>query len=220
MTAVETPTAQLTENQLGLLFQYTVEAYKTFEKLAEKLPNPLAAAMFKAFALDERANRDLLDMKSAAAGGSPLRVTLGGDLLFEDILEGDLSYRETAEFLIARERTMEKKLAEWARSASPVDRGLLIYLGASKRAHIVELERELELIKIDPAWFQREDAGGGDRRAAAEEPIADDRVLDVDGVRVALDAMAADRLDGAVITYDDEEDGYAIAQPDAVSAVW
>jgi len=159
MTAVDTATAQLTENQLGLLFQYTVEAYKTFEKLAEKLPNPLAAGMFKAFALDERASRDLLDMKTAAAGGgAPLRVTLGGDLLFEDILEGDLSYRETAEFLIARERTMEKKLAEWAKTASPVDRGLLIYLGASKRAHIVELERELELIKIDPDWFKREDA--------------------------------------------------------------
>lgn len=159
MSVVDSPTAQLTEQQLGLMFQYTVEAYKTFEKLAEKLPNPLAAQMFKAFALDERASRDLLDMKSAAAGGgSPLRVTLGGDMLFEDILEGDLSYRETAEFLIARERTMEKKLSEWAKSASLVDRGLLIYLAASKRAHIVELERELELIKIDPDWFKREDA--------------------------------------------------------------
>lgn len=159
MTAVETPTAQLTEQQLGLMFQYTVEAYKTFEKLAEKLPNPLAAAMFKAFALDERAARELLDMKSAAMGsGSPLRVTLGADMLFEDILEGDLSYRETAEFLIARERTMEKKLAEWAKTASPVDRNLLIYLGAAKRAHMVELERELELIRVDPDWFKREDA--------------------------------------------------------------
>ena len=159
MTAVDTPTAQLTDQQLGLMFQYTVEAYKTFEKLAEKLPNPLAASMFKAFALDERASRDLLDMKSAAmGGGSPLRVTLGGDLLFEDILEGDLSYRETAEFLIARERTMEKKLAEWAKTASPVDRNLLIYLGASKRAHMVDLERELELIRADPDWFKREDA--------------------------------------------------------------
>lgn len=158
MTAVDTPTAQLTEQQLGLLFQYTVEAYKTFEKLAEKLPNPLAAQMFKAFALDERASRDLLDMKTAAAGGGPLRVTLGGDMLFEDILEGDLSYRETAEFLIARERTMEKKLNEWAKSAAVVDRNLLIYLAASKRAHVVELERELELIRNDPDWFKREDA--------------------------------------------------------------
>jgi hypothetical protein len=159
MTAVDTPAAQITEQQLGLMFQYTVEAYKTFEKLAEKLPNPLAANMFKAFALDERASRDLIDMKSAAVGGgSKLRVTLGADMLFEDILEGDLSYRETAEFLIARERTMERKLAEWAKTASPVDRNLLIYLGASKRAHVVELERELELIRIDPDWFKREDA--------------------------------------------------------------
>lgn len=162
MTAVETQAGQLpgqlTDQQLGLLYQYTVEAYKTFEKLAERLPNPLAANMFKAFALDERATRDLLDGKIAATGGARLRVTLGADLLFEGILEGDLSFRETAEFLIARERTMEKKLVELSRSASPVDRNLLIYLSASKRAHVVELERELEFIRNDSDWFRREDA--------------------------------------------------------------
>ena len=62
--------------------------------------------------------------------------------------------------------------------------------------------------------------GSGYRLAFADEPIEDDRVLDVDGVRVALDAMAADRLDGAVITYDAGEDGYLIDHPDAVTAVW
>ena len=39
-----------------------------------------------------------------------------------------------------------------------VDRGFVVYLGASKRAHIVELERELELTKLDRDWFKREDA--------------------------------------------------------------
>jgi hypothetical protein len=160
MTAAAPATsAQLTEQQLGLLFQYTVEAYKTFEKLAENLPNPMAAQMFEQFAVDERATRDLLEIKIAAIGTrGPLRVTLGADLLFQDILEGDLSYRETTEFLIARERTMEKKLSDSSRTASLIDRGLLIYLASGKRAHIVELERELELIKIDPDWFRREDA--------------------------------------------------------------
>jgi hypothetical protein len=160
MTAVATSgTAQLSEQQLGLLFQYTVEAYKTFEKLAENLPNPMAATMFKQFAVDERRNRDLLEMKIAAAGArGPLRVTLGADLLFQDILEGDLSFRETTEFLIARERTMEKKLSDLGRNAVLFDRYLMIYLASGKRAHIVELERELELIKIDPDWFKREDA--------------------------------------------------------------
>ncbi|MGZ4811024.1 MAG: hypothetical protein ACXV7D_16995, partial [Thermoanaerobaculia bacterium] len=79
MTAAAPATpAQLGEQQLGLLYQYTVEAYKTFEKLAENLPNPLAATMFKQFAVDERDTRDLLEMKIAASGGrGPLRVTLG-----------------------------------------------------------------------------------------------------------------------------------------------
>jgi len=158
MTAVDAPAGQLSEQQLGSLYQYTVEAYKTFEKLAERLPNPLSANMFKAFAIEERASRDLLDMKIASAGGSRLRVTLGADLQFEDILEGDLSFRETTEFLIARERTMQKKLMDLSRTAVPGDRNLLVYLAASKRSHMVELERELELIKTDPDWYRREDA--------------------------------------------------------------
>jgi hypothetical protein len=158
MTAVESTTSTLHEQQLGLMIQYTVEAYKTFEKLAENLPNPMAATMFKQFAVDEREIRDLLEMKILAVGATRVRVTLAGDLLFQDILEGDLSFRETTEFLIARERTMEKKLMEFSRGASPLDRGLLIYVASGKRAHVVQLERELELIRIDPDWFKREDA--------------------------------------------------------------
>ena len=103
MPTVETGANALTEQQLGLMIQYTVEAYKTFEKLAENLPNPMAATMFQQFAEDEREHRDLIEL---------------------------------------------------------------------------------------------------------------------DGVRVALDEMAASRLDGAVIIYDAEEDGYSLDHPDAVEAAW
>ena len=157
MTVAES-TKTLSEKELGLLLQYTVEAYKTFEKLAENLPNPMSAQMFKEFAVDERLTRDLLDMKIEAAGANRIRTTLAGDLQFQSILEGDLSFRETTEFLINRERTMEKTLVDWSRNASATDRNLLIYVAAGKRAHIVELERELELIKLDRDWFKREDA--------------------------------------------------------------
>ena len=58
----------LTEQHLGLLFQYTIEAYKSFEKLAENLPNPLTATMFKQFSVYERDVRDLLEMTIAALG--------------------------------------------------------------------------------------------------------------------------------------------------------
>lgn len=158
MTTVETSAAQLTGEQLNTLLQYTLEAYKTFEKLAENLANPLAAEMFRQFAVDERLTRDLLDAKMTAVGTTRTRVTLANDLVFQDILEGDLSYRETAEFLIARERTMEKRIAELARSVAIPDRYILVYLAAGKRAHLVDLERELELIRLDPDWFKREDA--------------------------------------------------------------
>ena len=158
MTTVEASKGALAEQQLGLMLQYTVEAYKTFEKLAENLPNPMTALMFQQFAVDEREARDLLDMKIEAAGANRVRTTLAGDLRFQDILEGDLSFRETTESLIARERTMEKKLVELTRGAALADRNLLIYLTATKKAHIVELERELELLKLDRDWFKREDA--------------------------------------------------------------
>ena len=157
MTSIDTQKSQLTDQQLALMFQYTVEAYKTFQKLAENLPNPMAATTFRQFAEDERRNRDLIDMKIAAAD-SRVRATLGADLIFQDMLEGELSYREAAETLVQRERTMQKKLREFLGSAAAMDRNLLVYLEGMKRAHVVELERELELIKNDRDWWKREDA--------------------------------------------------------------
>jgi Fe-S cluster assembly iron-binding protein IscA len=62
--------------------------------------------------------------------------------------------------------------------------------------------------------------GSGYRLSYAAEPIPDDEVLEVDGITVALDNMAASRLDGAVIQYDAEEDGFLLDHPDAVAAVW
>jgi Fe-S cluster assembly iron-binding protein IscA len=62
--------------------------------------------------------------------------------------------------------------------------------------------------------------GSGYRLASADEPFAEDHVIEVDGIKVALDDMAASRLEGAVIRYDEEEDGYTLDHPDAVTAVW
>lgn len=62
--------------------------------------------------------------------------------------------------------------------------------------------------------------GSGYRLSYADEPMADDDVVRVDGVTLALDNMAASRLDGAVIQYDPEEDGFLLDHPDAVTAVW
>ena len=62
--------------------------------------------------------------------------------------------------------------------------------------------------------------GSGYRLSYADEAIDGDEVISVDGVKVALDAMSASRLDGAVIEYSEEEDGYLLDHPDAVTAVW
>ena len=62
--------------------------------------------------------------------------------------------------------------------------------------------------------------GSGYRLSYAEAPNEGDEVVNVNGLRVALDDMAASRLDGAVINYDPEEDGFLLDHPDAVTAVW
>lgn len=62
--------------------------------------------------------------------------------------------------------------------------------------------------------------GSGYRLGSAEEAADEDVVLEVDSIRVALDAMAARRLDGAVIDYQGGEDGYVLNHPDAATATW
>lgn len=154
----ETMIAPDLRNDLALVYQYTVEAYKTFQKFAELLPNPLSAQLFKSFAVDERNHRDLLDIRYTDEKTPRMKITLGNDLRFLDILEGDLSYREIAEMLIVRERTMEKRLMEMSKTAPAGERNLYIYIAAGKRAHAALLQRELDLIKFYPDWFRREDA--------------------------------------------------------------
>lgn len=153
-----TATASDKDQQLGLLFQYTVEAYKQFEKLAEDLPNPMSARMFSGFARDERQNRDVIDIKYLASATAHIPLTLGNDLRFQDILKGELSHRESIEMLISREQSMERKLKEFAEEGAEEDRNLFEYVAASKRAHLALLERELGLAKTYKTWLTREDA--------------------------------------------------------------
>ena len=81
------------------------------------------------------------------------------------------------------------------------------------------LQRELEgrILRIA---FTTGCGGSGYRLAYADGPIEGDEVIDVGGIAVALDDMSASRLDGAVIEYDADEDGYLLDHPDAVTAVW
>lgn len=154
----ETMIAPDLRSDLAVVYQYTVEAYKTFQKLAELLPNPLSASLFKSFAVEERKHRDLLDIRYAADTTPHMKITLGNDLRFTDILEGDLSYREMAEMLIVRERTMERRLMEMSKSAGPGERNLFIYIAAGKRGHAAMIQRELDMINLYSDWFRREDA--------------------------------------------------------------
>ena len=62
--------------------------------------------------------------------------------------------------------------------------------------------------------------GSGYRLASADEPSEGDRTLAVSGFRIAMDDMSMSKLDGAVIVWSDEEDGYILDHPDAVAAVW
>ena len=81
------------------------------------------------------------------------------------------------------------------------------------------LQRELDgrILRIA---FTTGCGGSGYRLAYADGPIDGDEVVNVNGIRIALDDMSASRLDGAIIEYDADEDGYLLDHPDAVSAVW
>ncbi|MGH9458985.1 MAG: hypothetical protein ACRD2J_15230 [Thermoanaerobaculia bacterium] len=150
--------ASVDTNRISTLFQYTVEAYKMFQKLAELLPNPMAAHSYENLAEDEREIRDLIEIKYADPSVPRTKITLEHDLRFQDALEGDLSYVELTEFLIAREKTMERRLTEAAKAAAEGDRNLLAYIAGTKRAHLVYLQRELDMLRLYPDWYKREDA--------------------------------------------------------------
>ena len=62
--------------------------------------------------------------------------------------------------------------------------------------------------------------GSGYRLSYASEANDGDEVTNVEGIPIALDSMAASRLDGAVIEYDPEEDGFILDHPDAVTSAW
>jgi Fe-S cluster assembly iron-binding protein IscA len=81
------------------------------------------------------------------------------------------------------------------------------------------LQRELDgrILRIA---FTTGCGGSGYRLSYADEPIDGDEIMEANGIPVALDNMSASRLDGAVIEYNADEDGYLLDHPDAVSAVW
>jgi len=62
--------------------------------------------------------------------------------------------------------------------------------------------------------------GSGYRLASADAPLEGDLVIDLAGLRVALDDMAARNLEGATIVWDDAEGGYIVDHPTAASCVW
>ena len=78
-------------------------------------------------------------------------------------------------------------------------------------------EREGRILRIA---FTTGCGGTGYRLSYESEPYMDDVVVREDGIPVALDGMAASKLEGAVIRYSEEEDGYLLDHPDAVLAIW
>jgi Fe-S cluster assembly iron-binding protein IscA len=99
---------------------------------------------------------------------------------------------------------------------SRTETGMNIQLSPAAAQH---LQRDLDGRVLRIA-FTTGCGGSGYRLSYAPEPVEADAVLAIDGIRVALDSMAASQLDGAVIEYDADEDGYLLQHPDAVTTVW
>jgi len=62
--------------------------------------------------------------------------------------------------------------------------------------------------------------GSGYRISYAESPDEGDVIVKIGSIPLALDSMAASKLDGALITFDPEEEGYLLEHENAVTAVW
>lgn len=154
MTVTQAPPAP---SFFSLFFQYTVEAYKAYQKLAETIPNPILAKTFKSLAEEERDIRDLLEIHYGDSG-ERMKITLGADLRFQEILNEDLSHSEQLDWLASREKTIERRLRDVAgteRAPLPI---LYRYIAAIKREHATILQREREVLNHYPDWFRREDA--------------------------------------------------------------
>jgi Fe-S cluster assembly iron-binding protein IscA len=91
-----------------------------------------------------------------------------------------------------------------------------ISLSPAAASHLAD-EAEGRILRIA---FTTGCGGSGYRLSYAAEPADEDEVVTVEGINIALDAMAASKLDGAVINYDEDEDGFLLDHPDAVTAVW
>ena len=76
-----------------------------------------------------------------------------------------------------------------------------ISISDAAREHLHE-ELENMMLRIS---FTTGCGGSGSRLASASEPQDDDVVVNIDGVRVALDDMSASKLDGAIIEYDESD---------------
>lgn len=62
--------------------------------------------------------------------------------------------------------------------------------------------------------------GSGYRLASASEPLDGDIRVQQGEVTILLDDLAARNLVGAVIRWNDEEDGFTIDHPNAAIATW
>jgi Fe-S cluster assembly iron-binding protein IscA len=92
----------------------------------------------------------------------------------------------------------------------------LIAIAADAVAHLSG-ELDGRILRIS---FTTGCGGSGYRLASADAPYDGDIVMTVDGVTIALDEMANRNLDGAVIRWDETEDGYLLDHPSAVTSAW
>jgi Fe-S cluster assembly iron-binding protein IscA len=84
-------------------------------------------------------------------------------------------------------------------------------------AEHLQRERDGRILRIA---FTTGCGGSGYRLGFSDGPIDGDQVVSVNNIPVAFDNMSASRLDGAIISYNADDEGYLLDHPDAVSAVW
>lgn len=144
---------------LGLAVRKEIEAADFYEKLVERIQNPLVKARIGSLAREEKNHEKMLRTLYSHQSGEehppipPSRPEVKKSI--ENI--GDLDAKEAVKLAIEREREAEEMYTIAAQKNSDGSANfILLYLSEMEKGHRLALEVELDRLDKDTEWFEKD----------------------------------------------------------------